>query len=63
MPLELESLRLKRKTDRSAGEGGEANQEGEACLVFDGAKSPDLLQFLDGKNNIKLSDLYFFATF
>ena len=52
MQMKLERLSLKREADRSAGEGGEANQAGGARVVFGGTRSPDLPHFVDGKDDL-----------
>ena len=50
--MELKRLRLKREADCSAGEGGEANQEGGARVAFGGIRSPDLPHFVGGKDDL-----------
>ena len=52
MQMELERLRLEPETDRSAGEGKDANQTGDARVVFRGTRSPDLPHFIDGKDDL-----------
>ena len=49
MQLVLERLRLKRETNRSAGEGGETNQARGTHVVFGGARFHDLPHLVDGK--------------
>ena len=49
--MKLERLRLDREADRCAGEGGEANQAGDVRVAFGGIRSPDLPQFVDGKDD------------
>ena len=51
MQMELERLRLEREANRSAGEGGEANQAG-GVRAFGGVKSLDLPHFVDGKDDL-----------
>ena len=57
MQMELERLRLEREANRSAGEGGEANQTGGVRVAFGGIRSPDLPHFVDGKDDL---DSYLF---
>ena len=52
MYLEFEKLRFDRESDCSREEGGKANQAGGACVVFEGAMSPDLLFFIVEKDNL-----------
>ena len=52
MQIELESLRLEQGADRSAGEGGEANQPGGARVISEEIRSPDLPRFVDGKDDL-----------
>ena len=49
--MELERLRLEREANRSAGEGGEANQAG-GVRAFGGVNSLDLPHFVDGKDDL-----------
>ena len=56
MQLELERLRLKRKTDRSGGERREVIQAGGANVVSGKARFPDLPHFIDKKYDL---DSYF----
>ena len=52
MQLELERLRLEREANRSAREGGEANQAGDVCVALGGTRSPDLPHFVNGKDDL-----------
>ena len=52
MRFELEKLRLKRETNHFVCEGSEANQVGSSHDVFGGASSPDLLHFIDQKDDL-----------
>ena len=59
MPMELDRLRQKREADRSAEEGREPNQAWSVRVVFGGTRSPDLPQFIDGKNDLGSYLLHF----
>ena len=52
MRFELEKLRLKRERNHFVSEGSEANQVGSSQDVFGGARSPDLLHFIDQKDDL-----------